>query len=121
VLQSAGEEPLGPADLSRTGSSFAAVLLDHPAASGDMLARVLADARKLVQPGGRLWLFESYEALEAQRGRVVEHPLARLRRLMAGAGLVVEGLSPVEADGEHVLAAVGRAQESSQQGTQVGT
>ena len=39
---------------------------------------------------------------------VIEHPLARLRRLLEGAGLHCERLSPIEADGEHVLAAFAR-------------
>ena len=39
---------------------------------------------------------------------MVEHPLARLRRLLGAAGLYCERLSPIEADGEHVLAAVSR-------------
>jgi DNA-binding transcriptional ArsR family regulator len=121
VLQSAAGEPGGSADIARVGSTFDAVLLDHPAADGEMLARVLADARQVLKPGGRLWLFESYEALEGPRGRVVEHPLARLRRLMGAVGLSVEGMSPVEADGEHVLAAGGRAQESARQQAQGGT
>jgi hypothetical protein len=38
----------------------------------------------------------------------VEHPLARLRRLLAAAGLRCDRLSPIEADGAHVLAAVAR-------------
>jgi len=37
-----------------------------------------------------------------------DHPLARLRRLLGAAGLYCERLSPIEADGEHVLAAVSR-------------
>jgi hypothetical protein len=36
----------------------------------------------------------------------VEHPLARLRRLLGEAGLTCERMSPIEADGQHVLAAV---------------
>jgi len=55
-----------------------------------------------------LWLFEPYDALEGSRDRVVEHPLARLRRLLGTAGLRCEKLSPIEADGAHVLAAVAR-------------
>ena len=53
-------------------------------------------------------MFERYESLEGSRERVVEHPLARLRRLLGDASLVCERLSPLEADGEHVLAAVAR-------------
>jgi hypothetical protein len=37
---------------------------------------------------------------------VVEQPLARLRRLLGEAGLSCERMSPIEADGQHVLAAV---------------
>jgi 16S rRNA C1402 N4-methylase RsmH len=77
-------------------------------ASADALARMLENARRLLTPGGRLWIFEPYESLERSRERIVEHPLARLRRLLGDAGLTCERLSPVEADGEHVLAAVAR-------------
>ncbi|HEV8018677.1 MAG TPA: metalloregulator ArsR/SmtB family transcription factor [Steroidobacteraceae bacterium] len=105
------QAPSGPggSDLTRAGSSFEALLLDHPAAGGEALGEVLAAARGVVVPGGRLWIFEPYEALESSRERVVEHPLARLRRLLGAAGFVCERLSPLEADGEHVLAAVARA------------
>src|SRR5215469_10724368 len=75
----------------------------------EALARVLEDARRVVAPTGRLWIFERYESLEGSRERIVEHPLARLRRLLGTAGLVCERLSPLEADGEHVLAAVAHA------------
>jgi hypothetical protein len=53
-----------------------------------------------------LWLFERYESLEVSREKVVEHPIGRLRRLLGDVGLTCERLSPIEADGEHVLAAV---------------
>jgi hypothetical protein len=86
---------------------FDAVLLDT-FASADTLARMLEHARRLLTPSGRLWIFEPYESLERSRERIVEHPLARLRRLLGDAGLTCERLSPVEADGEHVLAAVAR-------------
>ena len=106
VLRASGPEAASPFDLAAAGSSFDAIVLDHPAASGEALAQVLAYARRLVAPGGRVWIFEAYDFLESSRGRIVEHPLARLRRLLGAAGLVCERLGPVEADGEHVLAAV---------------
>jgi DNA-binding transcriptional ArsR family regulator len=105
VLQAARPGTPGAADLARAGSSFEAVLLDHPPADTDTLARLLDEARQVLRPGGRLWIFEPYEALESARGRIVEHPLARLRRLLGAAGFVCERLSPFEADGAHVLAA----------------
>jgi DNA-binding transcriptional ArsR family regulator len=99
----------GATALERAGDCFDAVLLDHPAVSGEALTPVLAATRRILAPGGRVWLFEPYEALEGARERVVEHPLARLRRLLATAGLACERLSPIEADGEHVLAAAAQA------------
>ncbi len=67
---------------------------------------MLAYGRRALAPGGRLWLFERYESLEISREKVVEHPIGRLRRLLGDVGLTCERLSPIEADGEHVLAAV---------------
>ena len=108
VLQASSPEAPSAADLARAGAQFDAVLLDHPAVSGEALVRVLANSARVIAPGGRLWIFEPYEALEVSRERIVEHPLARLRRLLGTAGLACERLSPVEADGEHVLAALAR-------------
>ena len=109
VLKTSGPAGPSPADLERAGGTFDALLLDHPPADGEALARVLEDARRVVAPTGRLWILERYESLEGSRERIVEHPLARLRRLLGAAGLVCERLSPLEADGEHVLAAVAHA------------
>jgi ArsR family transcriptional regulator len=113
VVHAAGSgDPLG-AGLSPAGAQVDALLLDHPAASGDSLLRWLEDARSLIAPAGRLWVFEPYESLEGSRGRIVEHPLARLRRLLAAAGWHCERLSPIEADAAHVLAAVAHPVASS--------
>jgi DNA-binding transcriptional ArsR family regulator len=106
------EVPPGPglreADIGRLGGPFDLILLDQPAADATALASVLEVAHRLLSARGRLWLFEGYEALEGAGQRVVEHPLARLRRLLSEAGFVCERLSPLEADGEHVLAAAAR-------------
>jgi len=107
VLQATSPELLSDTDLTRAARPFDAVLLDT-FASEDALARLLEQARRLLTPTGRLWIFEPYESLERSRERIVEHPLARLRRLLGDAGLTCERLSPVEADGEHVLAALAR-------------
>jgi len=107
ILQVAAAAGPACADFTRAGSSFDAVLLDHPAP--ERLPQVLAAARSVLSARGRLWMFEGYDALESSRGRIVEHPLARLRRLLGEAGLVCERISPVEADGEHVLVAVAHA------------
>ncbi|HEX4387321.1 MAG TPA: metalloregulator ArsR/SmtB family transcription factor [Steroidobacteraceae bacterium] len=95
-------------DLARLGGPFAEVLLDHPSSTTATLMHSLALARRVLNAGGRLWLFERYESLEGVRERVVEHPLARLRRLLAENGFHCERLSPLEEQGEHVLAALAR-------------
>jgi ArsR family transcriptional regulator len=108
VLKPVSATASGAEGLARAGAAFDAVVLDHPATGGDALARLLAEARALMAPAGRLWIFERYESLESAHERVVEHPLARLRRLLGAAGLQCQRLGPIEADGEHVLAAVSR-------------
>jgi ArsR family transcriptional regulator len=93
---------------ARRAAPFDLVILDHAGAAGHGPERLLSAARSLLAPRGSLLIFERYESFEGARGRVVEHPLARLRRLLGAAGLYCERLSPIEADGEHVLAAAGR-------------
>jgi ArsR family transcriptional regulator len=119
IVQSLGPRALSEAGLARAGEGFDAVLLDHPAAAGATLAQLLRAARGVLTPGGRLWIFEPYDSLESSRGRIVEHPLARLRRVLGEAGFACERISPVEADGKHVLAAAARltaAQQHAQPG-----
>jgi DNA-binding transcriptional ArsR family regulator len=88
------------------GAEFDVVFLDHLAVPESGLDGMLGYGRRALAPGGRLWLFERYESLEVSREKVVEHPIGRLRRLLGDVGLTCERLSPIEADGEHVLAAV---------------
>jgi DNA-binding transcriptional ArsR family regulator len=112
VLLAGGAEGLTERDLLRVGGSFDAVLLDRLAMPDSGLPTLLALGRGALAPGGRLWLFERYAFLTAQGPprrsahdeKVVEHPLARLRRLLTDTGFTCERLSPIEADGEHVLA-----------------
>ena len=109
VLTAQRPAELTAEDLARCAGPFDAVLVSHQAGGGQALAGLLAQLRAVVVPGGRLWIFQRYESLENARERVVEHPLARLRRLLDEAGLACERLSPIEADGEHILAAAARA------------
>ncbi|HKZ73120.1 MAG TPA: metalloregulator ArsR/SmtB family transcription factor [Steroidobacteraceae bacterium] len=87
-----------------------ALIVNRVATPKRPLAGVLESARRHIASDGRIWLFERYDALdsvrEAGRSRVVEHPLARLRRVLAESGFDCQRLVPIEADGEHVLAAV---------------
>ena len=105
VLTATGSGELADEDLARAGGPFDAVLVSHQAGGEQPLGRLLAQVRTAAASLARLWIFQRYESLEGARERVVEHPLARLRRLLDEAGLVCERLSPIEADGEHLLAA----------------
>ncbi len=105
VIEAASAQVFSDADLDRCGGPFARIVLDPPGGGGGGLPQLLRRARGSLVPGGRLWLFERYDALDSAGDRIVEHPLARLRRLLSDAGLQCEKITPVEADGEHVLAA----------------
>jgi DNA-binding transcriptional ArsR family regulator len=108
VLEASLGAGLTETDVARAGGRFDLILLDRPPADDVALARTLDVARRALSSEGRLWLFEGYETLDGTRGRVIEHPLARLRRLLGESGLQCERISPLEADGEHVLAASAR-------------
>jgi ArsR family transcriptional regulator len=106
VLLAASSNALCEKDIEAAGAVFDVVFLDHLAVPESGLDGMLAYGRRALAPGGRLWLFERYESLEVSRAKVVEHPIGRLRRMLGDVGLTCERLSPIEADGEHVLAAV---------------
>jgi DNA-binding transcriptional ArsR family regulator len=111
ILESAAGRGLSDADVARAAAPCEVILLDRPGADDETLLRTLHVAHRALSPTGRLWLFEGYEALESSRARVVEHPLARLRRLLSESGFSCERISPLEADGEHLLAASARRAE----------
>jgi ArsR family transcriptional regulator len=100
-------------EAARPAAPYDAVILDQAGRAGATLQRLLDEARSLLATEGRLCMFARYESFEGARERVVEHPLARLRRLLDAAGFHCERLSPIEADGEHVLASVSRVAPSS--------
>lgn len=117
VLLAAGADALGPRDFARLERTFDAVLLDRLATPDEALGRLLTAGRQALSPGGRLVLFQRYDSLESPRERVVEHPLARLRRLLREAGLTCERMSPIESDGQHVLAAMAAPAAEHRRGT----
>jgi DNA-binding transcriptional ArsR family regulator len=106
VLLAATSDGLCERDLARAGQSFGLVVLNHLATANTDFTKLLAYGRRALAPEGWLCLFERYESLEAPREKVIEHPIARLRRLLGDVGLICERLSPIESDDEHVLAAV---------------
>jgi ArsR family transcriptional regulator len=106
VLLATNGDSLTERDIENAGAPFDMVVLDRFTAGRAPLGMTLATAKRALAPDGKLWLFERYEALENARDRVVEHPIARLRRVLHESGLSCERLSPIEADGQHMLAAV---------------
>ncbi|HWM70692.1 MAG TPA: hypothetical protein VNO35_29250, partial [Steroidobacteraceae bacterium] len=106
VLLATGADGLNDRDLARAGGAFNMVIVDRLAIVNSEFTSLLAHARRALAPNGRMWLFERYESLEGSREKIVEHPLARLRRLLDEENLSCERLSPIEEDDEHVLAAV---------------
>jgi hypothetical protein len=108
VLQAGAGAVVSERDVARAGGPFDLILLDRAATEEESLLDALAVTRRALSAEGHLWVFEGYDTLENAHQRVIEHPLARLRRLLSEAGLRCERLSPLEADGEHVLAACAR-------------
>jgi DNA-binding transcriptional ArsR family regulator len=117
VLLAASSEALCARDVEAAGGLFDMVVLDHLAVPDSGMESLLGYGRRALAAGGRLWLFERYESLEVAREKVVEHPIGRLRRMLSDVGLTCERLSPIEADGEHVLAAVAIPSRGALRGT----
>jgi len=120
VVMAASSQALCEKDIEAAGSPFDVVLLDHLAVSDSALDNLLKFGQRGLAASGRLWLFERYESLERPREKVVEHPIGRLRRMLGEVGLTCERLSPIEADGEHVLAAVALPSKAVSRGTGAG-
>jgi DNA-binding transcriptional ArsR family regulator len=124
VLLAASSSALCEKDVDAAGAPFDVVFLDHVALSDSALDGMLTYGRRALAADGRLWVFERYEALtprsaptEGPREKVIEHPIGRLRRLLGDVGLSCERLSPIEADGEHVIAAVAVPSRGMSRGT----
>jgi DNA-binding transcriptional ArsR family regulator len=126
VVMAASAQALCEKDIEAAGAPFDVVMLDHLAMSGGAVADgALEGMLKFGQRGlaaeGRLWLFERYESLESPREKVVEHPIGRLRRMLGEVGLTCERLSPIEVDGDHVLAAVALPARAASRGSIFGS
>ena len=117
VLLAASSKAVCEKDIEAAGAPFDVVFLDHVALSESELDGMLQYGRRALAASGRLWVFERYESLEKTREKVVEHPIGRLRRLLGDVGLSCERLSPIEADGEHVIAAVAVPSRGTSRGT----
>src|SRR5690349_19200030 len=96
VLLATNGEALTDRDTESAGAPFDVVVLDRFTASSGPLSMTLAVAKRALSSDGKLWLFDRYEALEAPRdvarARIVQHPIARIRRVLNEAGLTCERL-----------------------------
>lgn len=117
VVMAASSQALCEKDIEAADAPFDVVMLDHIAIPDGALDGMLKFGQRGLAADGRLWLFERYESLESPRGKVVEHPIGRLRRMLGEVGLVCERLSPIEADGDHVLAAVALPARAASRGS----
>lgn len=109
VVERRGARAVAPCDLAVLDCSAAAGSATGAGdgkAADDALRAMLKQAATGLAPDGRVWLFVAYDALEG--GPAGEHPLLRLRRLLAESGLQGERLQPVEAGAAHILFSVAR-------------
>jgi DNA-binding transcriptional ArsR family regulator len=91
-------------------ASVGLVVVDHSDGPGaGALAATLASVRAGVPAARAFWIAARYDVLEGAGDKVVAHPIAALRAVLNAAGLTTDRLKPLEADGEHVLVAAGRA------------
>jgi DNA-binding transcriptional ArsR family regulator len=86
----------------RSTTGVACVVADCLSMRAASLAPLLAGVRDALSEHGRLWLFIGYDALQESSG--LENPLAQLRATLHAARFICERMSPIEADGEHLLA-----------------
>lgn len=86
------------------GGQFDLVVLDRSLLEQPRPERALAEAARVLLPGGRLALIEDYEALAARAS--VSHPLGILRDWISGSGLMCTRIRPVDMGTSHLLVAI---------------
>jgi ArsR family transcriptional regulator len=90
--------------LAAGAASFDAVVLDRMLGHQARPEQVLADAARVLRPGGRMVLVEDYDALAARA--TAGNPLGVLREWVAAAGLVCARMRPVDTGTSHLLVAI---------------
>ncbi len=90
-------------------ASFDTVAMDHVLADAERPLAVLREAARLLKKGGRLIVIEEFDRLEALGAR---NALETLRDWLLGAGVTCERLRPVDADGQHLILALGHRRDA---------
>jgi SAM-dependent methyltransferase len=94
-------------ELAFPPASFDTITIDRVLSRAKSPGAALAEASRLLRPGGRLLIVEDYDRLDAQ-GSASRHPLTILREWFAGCGLTCERLRPVDTASDHLIVAIGR-------------
>jgi SAM-dependent methyltransferase len=91
--------------LSFRAAEFDTVTLGRVLSHAQDPAGVLAEALRVLRPGGRLVLLDEFDALETAAGR---NPLAGIRRWLQDRGFRCERIRPIDTGESHFLLTIAR-------------
>ena len=86
-------------------ASFDTIAMDRVLAEAERPTDVLAEAARLLRPGGRLIVIDDFDRLE---GVAPRNPLATVREWLGRAGIDCKRLRPIDAGHHHLLLSIGR-------------
>jgi DNA-binding transcriptional ArsR family regulator len=95
------------AALPQPSRSFDVVVVDRVLAGAERPGADLREAVRVLRDGGRVLVFEDFDAIERRAPEA--NPLVLLRAWLADAGLDCDRLHPFDVSGAHMLLAVARA------------
>jgi ubiquinone/menaquinone biosynthesis C-methylase UbiE/DNA-binding transcriptional ArsR family regulator len=95
-------------ELPFAAATFDTVTMERTLTAAQRPLDALAEAARVLRPGGRLVLIEDFDGLEARHETSAGHPLAVVRDWLAHAELDCERLRPIDCGSSHLLLALGR-------------